>query len=40
MLIVSSNHRDGNPVKVFTSRMLKSKKLQEDKLKSKVKLGT
>ncbi len=40
MPIIGSNHKEGNPVRVLTSRVSKLEKLQEDKLQFEVKLGT
>jgi hypothetical protein len=39
-LVINSDHKEGNPIKVLTSRVLELKKLQKDKLQSKVKCET
>jgi len=38
--IISSDHRKGNPMRILTSMVSKLEKLQENRLQSKVKLGT
>jgi hypothetical protein len=39
LLVIGSNYKEGNPMRVLTSRVSELKKLQDDKLQSKVKLG-
>ncbi len=39
-LVIDNDHIKGNLVKVLTSKVLKLKKLQEDRLQSKVKSRT
>ncbi len=39
MLLIGSDHKKGNCIRVLTSRVSYFKTLQEDKLQSKVKFG-
>jgi len=40
VLVIGSDHKEWNLVKVLTSKVLELKRLQEDKLQFEVKLGT
>jgi len=40
LLVICSNHREGNPMRVLINKVLELEKLHEDILQSKVKLRT